>query len=267
MTDALVIDHEQSAQRRADLARYLETAVDDGATLTCRSAPRCRASVTRGRLAVGQLSHVGSAYALTHRGRPLRVLVVPMQTGRDDHHVTMEQRTAQVDSAKPISARRMPRTPHMDGTALALKVLLGLDPEDDDEVAPGLHVFDCFAMANATLCSYLRPAMGSAGEGTATMRQQCRAHLRRTIAVLEPTVIVAQGTGGPSTAVADVLGISLRPRQTTAVRAPHGTIGVALLSHPAREWNSPQRRVFRDEVMPALRRARACALGESSPPT
>ncbi|WP_433035298.1 hypothetical protein [Actinomycetospora sp. CA-053990] len=84
---------------------------------------------------------------------------------------------------------------------------------------------------------------------------------------LETMVFVAQGPGGLSTAVAEVLGISRRPRQATAVRAPHGTIGVALLSEPAREWNSPRHRVFRDEVMPALRRARASAIGESSPAT
>lgn len=260
----MVVDHQQSRKRRADLARYFEDSVDDGTTLTCRSAQRCRTSASRGHLAVGQLSHVGSAYALTDRGRPLRILVVPMQTGRDDHHVTMEQREAQIDSAKPLSARRMPRTPHMDGTALALKVLLGLDPANDDEFRLGLHVFDCFAMANATLCSYLRSGAGSAGEGTATMRAQCSTHLRRTIAVLEPNIVVAQGAGGPSAAVAEVLGVPLTPRQATSVRLPYGTVGVALLSHPAREWSSVRHRRFDDEVVPALSYARAAALGSAS---
>jgi len=197
--------------------------------------------------------------------QPLRILVVPMQTGRDHRHVTMEQRAAQVASAKPLSARPMPRTTHMDGTALALKVLLGLPLGNDDEIEPGVHLFDCFAMANATLCSHIASESAS-GAGTPEMHDLCVKHLRRTIEILQPTVILSQGwrrTGpSPATSVARALGIAKPERGTcTSVKLGYGAVAFAAVIHPARNWPAPGRPKFRSEVLPVLREARRLAVG------
>ncbi len=123
MSRDLTVDLAACAERRAELRAYFETKVDDGHRLVCMFSRRCRESVGLSGFAEGQLSHLGSHYEISDSGRPLRVLMVPMQRGRDDEHITMEQRAEQVESGKPLSARPKPRTQQMDGTALALKVL------------------------------------------------------------------------------------------------------------------------------------------------
>ena len=265
MTDAIALHQIEVSERRDALQQYSVESIDNGTDLVCTFANRCKASTKgRGEFAPGQLSHVGSSYDLEVGGHPLRILVVPMQTARDEHHVTMDQRTEQIDSAKPTSARSFPRTPHMDGTAIALKVLLGMDPEADDEVEPGLHVFDCFAMTNATHCTNVID--GKTGVGTREMYELCTRHMRRTIALLQPTIIVCQGwqkTGeSPSSSVTRALGVP-KPARGTCIPAKtsYGTVAVVALNHPARHWPSPDREMFRDEVEPALKRARDIAVG------
>ncbi|MFC5142941.1 hypothetical protein ACFPK1_32290 [Actinomycetospora rhizophila] len=183
---------------------------------------------------MGQLSHVGSHYEADDQ-QGLRILVVGKQTGRGHEHVTMDSRSAQVASAKPETARPFPRTPHMEGTAAAIKVLLGSDPDADD-ILGGVHVFDRSALVNATLCSHI-PGASAKGQGTPTMYQRCATHLRRTIDILEPTVVIAQGwsSGGwsPSRVVAEALGLPATPARNsdTLIKRPHRPLGFVALVH------------------------------------
>jgi hypothetical protein len=71
----------------------------------CRELTASRRSATAdrfGRLrpevafAAGQLSHVGAHYDLVEDDRPLRILVVAMETGRPDENVAMPRRRAQL---------------------------------------------------------------------------------------------------------------------------------------------------------------------------
>lgn len=265
MTERLRSDTDTTARRRRELHDYFERAVDDGERLVCMFGNRCRASVGTSGFAAGQLSHVGEHYDLREGDAPLRVLVVPMQTGRDDQHVTLGRRAAQVETAKPLSARPMPRTPQMDGTALALKTVLGVPLDAPDDLLIGdrpAHVFDCYAMHNATLCSRL--GSSTSGGGTREMHEMCGSHLRELVRILEPTVIVAQGwtkTGNsPSLSVARALGVPLPARGTcTPVEVEHGRLAFVALVHPSRNWAGPNRK-FLDEVEPALRAARDFAL-------
>jgi hypothetical protein len=269
----LAVDRVSSAQLRSELSGYLSAAVDDGEELLCASRTVCRASVGPGRIMVeGQATHVGSCYSLADDGRPLRILVVPKQVGgslehdkgRGEEHVTVEQRGAQVQTAK--SGRRPhPRTNHMIGTGLALKVLLGLSVDGPETISldgQQAHVFDCFAMANATLCS--RVGADASGQGSSCMFEGCVTHLRRTIEILKPNVIVAQGwdkTGwSPSRAVAAVLRVPL-PTKNTFVRADatRGTVAFVAGVHPSRHWFTTNMTAWK-ELEPAFRHARASAL-------
>jgi len=260
VTDAPVLPRLETDGRREELQQYSLEKIDNGSELVCGFARRCQAS-TRGKgdFAPGQLAHVGPHYELDVDGHPLRILVVSTQTARDEHHVTMDQRTAQIDEAKPTSARKFPRTPHLDGVALALKVLLGMDPEGEDELEEGVHVFDCFAMTNATQCTNVID--GKTGTATRDMFELCTSHLRRTISILQPTVIVAAGwqkTGeSPASSVVRALGIPKLGRgDVIPVQRPWGTIAAAVLSHPSRQWPTAEHEVFKTEVVPALTRAR-----------
>ena len=265
MFDGLESDLSRTELRRRDMQAYFDRSVDDGDRLVCMFGNRCRSSAGSLDFAEGQLSHVGDRYDLHENGKPLRILVVPMQTGRNDQHVTIAQRAAQVETGKPISARPMPRTPHMDGTALALKTLLGIPLADSDDLMVGnrlAHVFDCFAMHNATLCSRLTGS--AAGGGSRDMYEMCVSHLREAIRILEPSIIIAQGWTkagqSPSQSVARALQVPLPGRGTcTAVDARHGPLAFVAVVHPARSWPRPSK-LFFAEVEPALQEARRVAL-------
>lgn len=90
----------------------------------CASKPDCEGSISTGTAFYeGQLSYVGSRYEVAVDGSPFRVLIVGMDTGRDDRCVTQGQRRKQVETRvdEPLSKRN----PHMRGTTLALQVLFG----------------------------------------------------------------------------------------------------------------------------------------------
>ncbi len=224
-------------------------------------------------LVEGQASYVGTRYALADSGRPLRILVVPKQVGgslaqdrgRGYEHITVEGRAIQVETAK-AGQRPHPRTDHMIGTALALKVLLGL-PVNKAETflleGEMTHVFDCMALANATLCSMV--GSDASGQGSNTMIQNCTEHLARTVAILRPNVLLAEGynkTGwSPSKAAAQVLRVPLPPKNSlTTVDAPHGQVAFISAVHPSRNWFTPTMPSW-IELEPLLGKARGIALG------
>jgi hypothetical protein len=102
------VDRNASLARRQALREYLTTSVDDGQHLLCSSARFCRGSIGEDQLIEGQLSHVGEGYEVRDHGRPLRILVVGMQVGGSSQsrgalsHITLDERTRQVETAKPL---------------------------------------------------------------------------------------------------------------------------------------------------------------------
>jgi hypothetical protein len=134
---AVVSDPAGSQVRKDALSRYQETLVynpTDG--FVCMSGSLCEASALK-RPGTGfytaQGSSVGAHYELTDDGRPIRVLVVPMETGRPREHVSVEERTKEVMNAATLPFRK--RNPHMRGVTLALRLSFGhtLDEDDDGE--------------------------------------------------------------------------------------------------------------------------------------
>lgn len=277
----LAVQTERSQQRRRELIDHLTMNVDDGHRLVCCSQSTCRASMRAGqRFVEGQLSHVGQCYDLTDDERALRILVVSKQVGgsledggeRGHEHVTVDERALQVETAQ-YGRRPHPRTNHMVGTELALKVLLGLPAYAEPVVqvagAGSAHVFDCMALVNATLCS--RAGRGSGGQGSDEMFVECQSHLRRTIEVLEPTIVLAEGwtresaRGGEPSVAATVsaqfdfpipqtdIALTVRPRKW-------GQVAVITAYHPARKWFAVSMPYWQ-RLEPVLLQARAAALG------
>jgi hypothetical protein len=272
----LTVDQEKSRARAEAVSGYLTANVDDGCELRCSSAERCRASM-RGseRLVEGQLSHVGTFYDLSDRGWPMRIMVVSKQVGgalehggaRGDEHVSMANRSLQVHAAKAGPSPH-PRTNHMVGTELALKVLLGGsaqgEPFADISGFGGVHVFDCMALVNATLCS--RVSADASGQGSAAMFAECRRHLVETIRLLEPTVVLAQGwtkasAAGREPSVASMvasafgIGISAADPSLSSIEAPWGTVAVVTAYHPSRHWAAVSTPYW-SKLQPVLKEAR-----------
>lgn len=114
----------------------------------------------------------------------------PMQVGRDEV-IDMDTRHGQI--LERIEKPR--RNPHMRGVVQVLQVLFGLEPGGVvEKIHNNSHVLEAYAMANSVLCSNL-PTGGQSrrGEPTHTMWKKCREHLRQTIVLLKPTIIVTQG--------------------------------------------------------------------------
>lgn len=269
---SLPLAQPEALRLRAALDAYTRAEVDDGASLVCTSAVSCRRSVGKATLVEGQASFLGSHYGLTQHGRELRILVVPQQVGgslahggqRGDEHVTMDERRAQVATSM-YGQRPYPRTTHMVGTEHALQVLLGLDVDGAREVdIPGgqVHVFETMAMANTTLCS--RVVDGAGGQGSVTMIEKCSRHLRQTLKLLEPNIVLTQGWtqsgSSPTTAVASALGVAKPAKNTlTEVRAPWGPVALVAANHPSRNWAEPSRAQWRD-LEPVIASARQLVL-------
>ena len=101
----------------------------------------------------------------------------------------------------------------------ALRLLLDRRPGDEGERLFGedkgtAHIFDGFALVNALLCSAVKkpPEGGKAGKGASSrlMRNNCARHFCRTMEILEPTVIVAEGQGVRSW-IGGPLGLGSKP--------------------------------------------------------
>lgn len=88
--------------------------------------------------APGQLSHVGTHYALAEDGRALRILAIPMDTGGKDGGVTLETRREAVRRSAALDYRE--RNPHMRGTMNALRLAVGREPDTDKKVLITEHL-------------------------------------------------------------------------------------------------------------------------------
>lgn len=148
----------------------------------------------------GQLSHVGEHYDLHEDSRPLRVVFIGMEVGRPDEFITLADRSAQQEVAIFDQTFRS-RRPNMKGTTSALRLLFGrgLGSDSDSEwLNVGgtelVHLMDCYALLNLRLCSAVLSGTTSSA-GTSVMDENCLPHLAATIAILEPTVVVLQGSG------------------------------------------------------------------------
>ena len=261
-------DPERTAVRRGRLEEYMREHVL-GERFCCRHHDDCRASATRRpgvSFYAGQLSYVGRHYDTEVDGRPFRVLVVPMETGRERERVTISQRELEVTDR--IGQPFWQRNPHMRGTTLALRLAFGLGIGDDlaGERLPGsgAHVFEAFAMANLLLCSAVKTGTTTSRQ-TALMRRNCSKHLAATIQVLEPTLVISQGA--PLVKPLSRLFTTVEehsPIVRTVALQGRKFLWV-LLHHPSSwsdsNWSRPHAPYLRETVVPAIELARSLTLG------
>ena len=281
------LDRERSKQRARDLQAYLNTRVAKTRrqSMVCKTYDQCKASAKKSSFHEAQGHSVGRCYDLsTTTGRPFRVLVVPMEAGGGATFFSVPERTNEIRKSGflPIE-KRFPRdearNPHMKGVTLALRLALGLpyadrhgkpftEPEEEEvSFTDGStdHLFECFAMANLLLCSAVAKKGGQAGRGTPVMRNNCARHLKKTIGILQPTLVISQGWGLVGT-LCDSLGVTREipldlDKCYLAECELNGNrfVWVALY-HPTRFWSTINQPYFKETVVPAITVARERAL-------
>ncbi|EFG74078.1 hypothetical protein HMPREF0591_5963 [Mycobacterium parascrofulaceum ATCC BAA-614] len=156
---AFSVDRIASDRRKADLESYLSDNVwnpHDG--FVCKSAVSCRSSAEKGGASFyeGQGHMVGPCYDMRVDGTPLRVVVLPMETGEPKQHRTVEQRTEDVLNSGKLTFNQ--RNQHMKGVTFALRLAFGLPVDADTEHiqfvdGSSAHLFEAYAMTNLLLCS------------------------------------------------------------------------------------------------------------------
>ncbi len=193
----------------------MEANLLDGDDFLCRTFGECKRSVCPGYdFREGVMSHVGGRFDLFLDEKPLRVVVVGQEAGLPRGHnaaqysskVSLQLRRQQVTQVSGLARRyfaddeHLGRNPHMRGTTSALRILfgLGLGTDFDREfIQPdkgrSFHIFEGFALVNRLLCS-AGPVGTSQGRATPTMRKNCANHFMATMDILDPTMVILQGS-------------------------------------------------------------------------
>lgn len=284
-------DFSATQTRITELEAYFRERVLNGDEFICRHAAACKASHP-GVFYEGQLPHIGHHYDLSRNDRPLRIVVVGQEYGRNPIHVSLAARR---DMILNVSGQRRfrkhgkhrARNPHMRGTTSLLRLAFGIGLGTDYESEflnlqeKRVHIFDAFALINFLLCSavavgspppdrsfdYERFRGSKSGSSTSTMQRNCAEHFRQALEILEPTVVIAQGKG-----VRTWLGRCMTVRPTD-----HPNLGelqirgrwvtLVSLTHPSargnHNWGANERKPYLvDVVQPTM----ALALGRQPAP-
>lgn len=269
-----------SSARLAALETYMAEQVLGQSGFVCASYARCVGSHD-GQFFEGQLHHIGKHFDAFVNGQPLRVVVVGQEYGNGPARVTLSERYLDV-AVRTGLQKHFKRTgalegrnPHMRGTTSLLRLIFGRDVgerhEDEFFGTPcgPAHLYDMFALVNFLLCSAIasgEPDRGSKhGRSTPTMHANCARHFVRTIEILQPTLVVAQGKGTAQWLTPNLKDeVVVSPTLRWARIGNHLTL-LATFSHPSAQgpynWADLSRPYLRDVVTPTIRAARQLLLG------
>ncbi len=266
-------DPETTAARRRELAAYYQRSVlGDG--FVCASAAPCRASVAKPGIGFyeGQLPYLGEHYdTAIGDGALMRVLVVPMEVGRDWVHTGMDHFTEAIRGR--ASQRFSERNNHMRGVTFALRLAFGLGVGDDregeylDTPDGPVHVFEAYSMVNAVLCSAVTLGTTSSRQSQ-VMRRNCSRHLTAAVRILAPTLVISQGRA-VGDHLAELFNVHRRHSSTVAncgleghsfewVDLPHPTARAPL------SWSWRTHPYLHDVVAPSITLARQLVLAEGT---
>jgi hypothetical protein len=274
------VDVAETRRRTNRLRRYVKRTLLDGDEFICPHFKACRESIKPGhQFREGTMSHVGRRFDLVLNGKPLRVMVVGQESGLPKDlsspwasKVGMTARSHQVHDVTGLHKRYYAepghpgRNPHMRGTTSLLRTVFSKGLGDDYEgelVTPvngnPFHIFDGFALVNRLLCS-AGPIKTSQGRPTRTMLGNCATHFAATVSILEPTLVILQGS-----LVAKSMSDVLMRRRAYSEHLHEAQIGaqrmlVCSFSHPsahgAVRWGDQPRSAYMQEVVvPTLRAA------------
>jgi hypothetical protein len=213
---ALTVSTDLPATRRriSRLRRYVNRTLLNETGFVCLHLAECKGSTLPShQFREGTMSHVGRRFDLHLGDKALRIMVVGQESGlpKDPNspwasNVNTEARYRQVHDRTGLQRRyyaepgHQGRNPHMRGTTSALRTIFGLGQgldHEDEFVQPvsgrPFDIFDGFALVNRLICS--AGLMHSRqGRPTQTMFRNCSEHFTATTAILEPTLVILQGS-------------------------------------------------------------------------
>lgn len=193
---APILAHDQPAQEAVDVAivsAFDEWAGADGASLQRAAQDH---ALPQGKKASSLMApYVGERYTLVRDGRPFRLVIVSMDAGSAKHVDFAERRRR----FREIASWSKVPLGHLQGTLLALQAWLEPWLEADGRRVrlgdDGGSPWQCFALLNAPPVSIIKPGEGrNRSNIPPRLARQSAGLLRRLIEVLQPTVILGQGT-------------------------------------------------------------------------
>lgn len=262
------VDHSTSQRKRQELEDYFAKNVwNDDEGFVCLSGKMCRTSALKkpdASFYEGQGQAVGSSYVVHEDGTPLRVLVIPMEYGTTRRGVSWEERSKEVEKAGEKPFKNL--NPHMRGVLFTLQLAYGLPvgesgatklPSATEAASP--HLFEAYAMVNMLWCSAVKTGSMSS-RSTGMMRASCARHMRATIDILQPTLVISQGTGLDET-LRSSLGVREPINENVALCELDGQRFVwSSLRHPTLSWHSTKYPYFDEVVRPTIEKSRLLAL-------
>lgn len=128
-------------------------------------------------------------YDVRYQGREIRVLVIGKEESYDCKKPFRTSSNFDERSRNCLTTiYSQSRTFHIKGTLLTLQRIFGIESE---------YVYASYALSNLLRCAFQRRSTAkntSDLQDTPTMRQNCMAYLVDEIRILEPTLIIAQGS-------------------------------------------------------------------------
>ena len=190
--------------RKEKLQEYVRSKLisPSGAFICSDYAGCCRPSREGFYFHEGQMSHLGRHYDLEIDGRPTRIVIMGVHYGQPRECVDLEERREMISERAQQGFSE--RNPHMAGVTSTLRLLLGRElgtDEEGEKLMQNAHIFDGFALVNYLLCSALKeprdPSQKGGGKAhsSSAMRRNCSRHLKKTLEILDPTLIVVHGLG------------------------------------------------------------------------
>jgi hypothetical protein len=205
---------------------------------------------------------VGPCYDMHLNGSPCRVVVLPMETGEPKQHRTVDQRTNDVLDSGILSFNQ--RNPHMKGVTFALRLAFGFPVDEDIERIQfddrsSAHLFEAYAMTNLLLCSAVDEGTMKS-RSTGVMRQSCSRHMRATIGILQPTLVISQGAGLKKTLWSTLGATRTITDEVTVCELGGNRFIWVSLRHPSRgNWHSLKCAYLHEVAIPAITRGRELA--------
>ncbi|MCH9731164.1 MAG: uracil-DNA glycosylase family protein [Actinomycetia bacterium] len=264
------VDPSRTRRRIDRLRRYVDSELLCRNKFKCSDAGTCRSSVREGHVFLpGTMSHVGRRFDLTLGAKQLRVVVIGQEA--KSSQVTLDKRYEDVLSTGLNQRYKRDRdhdkrTAHMKGTTSALRVIFGHEPGydwDSEWIHPQtgrkFHMFDGFALINTLLC-YAGPHKGVQARPTNSMVNNCARHLRNTLAILEPTLIILQGRKAQQASTNALRRGQIYSDHVREAFLDDHRMVVCAFSHPSarldQRWGTtPHDQYLTDIVKPSLRKA------------
>lgn len=187
-------DEQRTQQRYHELRQYYQERGLNADSFACNYWRECSHSAESRSQELVRQYRGGTAglcpfYDVRYQGREIRVLVIGKEESYDREKPFRTSSNFDVRSQNCLTTiYSQSRTFHIRGTLLTLQRIFGVESE---------YVYASYALSNVLRCAFQKRNIAENTTGlqdTPTMRQNCMGYLADEIRILEPTLIITQGS-------------------------------------------------------------------------